>query len=115
MENDSRDVIHLETDSQNSGTEAESSHAKPGGKRATSTSNTSRQETDTKGSARAALEEEQRKAAVAQAAVEDLQRRLAAVEASLAEERQKAAPTSSRRWGCSPPGKRSRLPGRPRA
>ena len=91
METDSRDVIHLETDNQNSATEAESSHAKPGGKRPTSTGNTSRQETDTKGSARAALEEEQRKAAAAQAAVEDLQRRLAAVEAALAEERQKAA------------------------
>jgi polyhydroxyalkanoate synthase subunit PhaC len=91
LENDSRDVIHPETDGQNSGTEAESSHAKPGGKRPTSTGNASRQEIDTKGSARAALEEEQRKAAAAQSAVEDLQRRLAAVEAALAEERQKTA------------------------
>ena len=91
MENDSQDVIHPETDGQNSGTAAESSHAKPGGKRPTSTGNASKQETDTKGSARAALEEEQRKAAAAQAAVEDLQRRLAAVEAALTEERQKAA------------------------
>ncbi len=90
METDSQDVIHPETDGQNSGTTAESSHAKPGGKRPTSTGNASRQETDTKGSAQAALEEEQRQAAAAQAAVEDLQRRLAAVEAALAEERQKA-------------------------
>ena len=91
MQNDSRDVIHPETDNQNSGTEAESSHAKPGGKRPTSTGDASRQETATKESARAALKEEQRKAAAAQAALEDLQRRLAAVEAALAEERQKAA------------------------
>src|SRR5205085_5152319 len=86
-----QNVTHPDTDGQNSRTEAESSHAKPGGKRPTSTGNASRQETATKGSARAALEEEQRKAATAQAAVEDLQRRLAAVEAALAEERQKAA------------------------
>jgi len=90
LENNSQDVIHPETDGQNSGTAAESSHAKPGGKRPTSTGNASKQETDTKGSAQAALEEEQRQAAAAQAAVEDLQRRLAAVEAALAEERQKA-------------------------
>ncbi len=90
METDSQDVIHPETDGQNSGTTAESSHAKPGGKRPTSTGNASKQETDTKGSAQAALEEEQRQAAAAQAAVEDLQRRLAAVEAALAEERRKA-------------------------
>ena len=91
MQNDSQNVIRLETDGQNSGTEAESSHAKPGGKRPTSTGDASRQETATKESARAALKEEQRKAAAAQAALEDLQRRLAAVEAALAEERQKAA------------------------
>ncbi len=91
MENDAQDVIHPETDGQNSGTTAESSHAKPGGKRPTATGNASKQETDTKRSAQAALEEEQRQAAAAQAAVEDLQRRLAAVEAALAEERQKAA------------------------
>jgi hypothetical protein len=90
LENNSPDVIHPETDGPNSGTAAESSHAKPGGKRPTSTGNASKQETDTKGSAQAALEEEQRQAAAAQAAVEDLQRRLAAVEAALAEERQKA-------------------------
>ena len=90
METDSQDVIHPETDGQNSGTTAEPSHAKPGGKRPTSTGNASKQETDTKGSAQAALEEEQRQAAAAQMAVEDLQRRLAAVEAALAEERQKA-------------------------
>jgi polyhydroxyalkanoate synthase len=90
LENNSQDVIHPETDGQNSGTAAESSHAKPGGKRPTSTGNASKQETDTKGSAQAALEEEQRQPAAAQAAVEDLQRRLAAVEAALAEERQKA-------------------------
>src|SRR6266568_311739 len=91
LQNDSQNVIRLETDGQNSGTEAESSHAKPGGKRPTSTGDASRQETATKESARAALKEEQRKAAAAQAALEDLQRRLAAVEAALAEERQKAA------------------------
>ncbi len=91
MENDAQDVIHPETDGQNSGTTAESSHAKPGGKRPTATGNASKQETDTKRSAHAALEEEQRQAAAAQAAVEDLQRRLATVEAALAEERQKAA------------------------
>ena len=91
MENDAQDVIHPETDGQNSGTTAESSHAKPGGKRPTATGNASKQETGTKGSAQAALEEERRQAAAAQAAVEDLQRRLAAVEAALAEERQKAA------------------------
>jgi poly[(R)-3-hydroxyalkanoate] polymerase subunit PhaC len=90
LETDSQDVIHPETDGQNSGTAAESSHAKPGGKRPASTAHVSKQETNTKGSVQAALEEEQHQAAAAQAAVEDLQRRLAAVEAALAQERQKA-------------------------
>ncbi len=87
MENDSQDVFHPETDDQNSGSAAESSHAKPGGKRPHSTGDASRHEISTE----AALAEEQRQAAAAQASVEDLQRRLAAVEEALAEERQKAA------------------------
>lgn len=76
METNSQDVVHPETDGHNGGAAAESSHTKSGGKRPTSTGNASKQETDTKGSA--------------QAEVEDLQRRLAAVEAALAQERQKA-------------------------
>src|SRR2546421_12229643 len=77
--------MHTETDGQNEGIAATPPHMKPASKKPASAGNPSKE------TAHAALEEEQRKAAVAQGAVEDLQRRLAAVEAALAEERQKAA------------------------
>src|SRR6266852_7232424 len=93
LETDSQHVIHTETDDQNGGTAATpppTKPTKPGGKKPAPAGNASKQKSTTKGTAHAALEKEQRKAAAAQAAVEDLQRRLAAVEAALAEERQKA-------------------------
>ena len=90
METDSQRLIHTETDSQHGGTAATPPPTKPtktGGKKPASAGNASKQKSTIKGTEHAALEEEQRKAAVAQASVEDLQRRLAAVEEALAEER----------------------------
>ncbi len=84
-------MIHTETDGQNGEIAATPPHEKPGSKKPASAGNASKQKSTPKGTAHAALEKEQRKAAAAQAAVEDLQRRLAVVEAALVEERQKAA------------------------
>jgi polyhydroxyalkanoate synthase len=89
MEKESETTTRAEA--RNGGTLAEPPQAKPDGKKTASASSSSRQKASTEGATRAALEEEQRKAAEARAAMEDLQRRLAAVEAALAEERRKAA------------------------
>src|SRR6266704_3258873 len=101
MQNDSQNVIRLETDGQNSGTEAESSHAKPGGKRPTSTGDASRQETATKESARAALKEEQRKAAAAQQALSE-QRQAAVTHAETSEQTAEQIPGGEAAFGLMP-------------
>src|SRR6266704_1118355 len=101
MQNDSQNVIRLETDGQNSGTEAESSHAKPGGKRPTSTGDASRQETATKESARAALKEEQRKAAAAQQALSE-QRQAAVTHAETSEQTAEQMPGGEAAFGLMP-------------